>query len=88
MHNLIIFLLFVFLLQYNQTCPIQKKDPSYRKDPLLGDQVHCVVYVINCRQLSLLTEQLLMKYRNVRAHISTKSKKYIFQTKTLMENAE
>uniref|UniRef100_A0A8C4Q9S9 G domain-containing protein n=1 Tax=Eptatretus burgeri TaxID=7764 RepID=A0A8C4Q9S9_EPTBU len=51
---------------YNQTCPIQKKDPSYRKYPLLGDQVHCVVYVINCRQLSLLEEHLLMKYRNVR----------------------
>uniref|UniRef100_A0A8C4R293 Uncharacterized protein n=1 Tax=Eptatretus burgeri TaxID=7764 RepID=A0A8C4R293_EPTBU len=51
---------------------IQMNDPKYTPDPLLGDRVHCVVYLINCCQISVLTEEMLNKYKNLRRRISNK----------------
>ena len=84
-HNLfILFLLFNFLLQYNPSCAIKEDNPKYRKHPKLGDRMHCVVYVINCPQVSVLLEPLLKKYKNIRKRISNDGRNIIFQLKTLM----
>jgi len=80
--NLIIFLFFTFLLQYNPIHPIQPNDPKYTPDPLLGDRVHCVVYVINCCQISVLTEEMLNKYKNLRRRISNNGRKIVFKQNT------
>ena len=76
----------MFLLQYNPIQPIQPNDPKYTPDPKLGDRVHCVVYVINCCQISVLTKEMLNKYKNLRKTISNKGLKIIFLTKTLLKN--
>uniref|UniRef100_UPI00358E32B4 interferon-induced protein 44-like n=1 Tax=Myxine glutinosa TaxID=7769 RepID=UPI00358E32B4 len=61
---------FTFPLQYKPDCAITKSDPKYRSNPTLGDRVHCIVYVINCRHIAVLQEHVLAKYKNVRQHIS------------------
>uniref|UniRef100_A0A8C4QTY4 Uncharacterized protein n=1 Tax=Eptatretus burgeri TaxID=7764 RepID=A0A8C4QTY4_EPTBU len=36
-----------FTTKYNQSCAIKEDNPKYRKHPKFGDQMHCVVYVMN-----------------------------------------
>nr|XP_060629775.1 interferon-induced protein 44-like [Anolis sagrei ordinatus] len=52
--------------QFNSSAAIQPDTPGYIKCPLLKDQIHCVIFVIDGSKVEILSENLGGKLREIR----------------------
>ncbi|XP_041634509.1 interferon-induced protein 44-like [Cheilinus undulatus] len=53
--------------KFNPVSPLTQNDPDYNSNPSLDDKVHVLVCVIPADQVSLLTDRVVQKLRQVRA---------------------
>ncbi|KAG9343362.1 hypothetical protein JZ751_014343 [Albula glossodonta] len=56
--------------QFNPTVPLQPDSPGYRKNPTLGDMIHCVVYVLDTCKVKLMSPKLLEKLAAIRRKVN------------------
>ncbi|XP_076013606.1 interferon-induced protein 44-like [Genypterus blacodes] len=52
--------------QFSPSAPILPENPGYKKDVTLNDRIHCVVYLIDTCQVSLLPQKTLEKLTAIR----------------------
>ncbi|XP_036413714.1 interferon-induced protein 44-like [Colossoma macropomum] len=51
---------------FNPCCPIDKENPNYISDPSLKDRVHCLVSVLPANKISLTSDDVIHKMKQVR----------------------
>ncbi|XP_039591686.1 interferon-induced protein 44-like isoform X1 [Polypterus senegalus] len=56
--------------EFNPKAPITRNDKRYREDPSLADKVHCVVFVVEADKINLLDQNLLKKFKLIRAKVN------------------
>lgn len=56
----------VLASQFSPSCPIMPNSPGYRKVATLNDMIHCLVYVVDTSNSSLLTPKMLDEFDAIR----------------------
>ncbi|XP_022541161.2 interferon-induced protein 44-like [Astyanax mexicanus] len=57
--------------QFNPTCPISEKDPSFIREPSLQDKVHCLVSVVSASSISRMEKDVINKMGIAREKANT-----------------
>ncbi|XP_051788926.1 interferon-induced protein 44-like [Erpetoichthys calabaricus] len=57
------------LYEFDPKASITKNDIRYRHEPVLGDKVHCVVFVIDADKMSLINKILRQKFQSIRTTV-------------------
>ncbi|KAM8736751.1 interferon-induced protein 44-like [Acanthopagrus schlegelii] len=52
--------------QFSPSAPILGDSPGYRQKVTLNDKIHCVVYVVDASQVSILTQKMIDKFTAIR----------------------
>ncbi|XP_036927981.1 interferon-induced protein 44-like [Acanthopagrus latus] len=52
--------------QFSPSAPILADSPGYRQKVTLNDKIHCVVYVVDASQVSILTQKMIDKFTAIR----------------------
>lgn len=52
--------------QFSTAAPLAENAPAYRKHAALNDKIHCVVYLIDASNISLLSQKILDKFATIR----------------------
>lgn len=56
----------VLAAQFSPSGPLMPDSPGYKKLATLNDMIHCMVYVVDTSNSSLLTEKMLDKFDAIR----------------------
>uniref|UniRef100_A0A8C4XD18 Interferon-induced protein 44-like n=1 Tax=Erpetoichthys calabaricus TaxID=27687 RepID=A0A8C4XD18_ERPCA len=58
------------MYEFNPKAQITSNDKRYREKPRLADKVHCVVFVAEANTITLLRQNLLKKFKLIRAEVN------------------
>lgn len=56
----------VLASQFSPSGPLMPDSPGYKKLTTLNDMIHCMVYVVDTSNFSLLTQKMLDKFDAIR----------------------
>lgn len=67
-----------FVLQFSTSGPILTDAPGYKKHVTLSDRIHCVVYVVDTCNVSILSQKMLEKLCAIRKKTNQLGQQKIF----------
>jgi hypothetical protein len=72
-----------FALQFNQGAPITKDNPKFRRDPSIGDRVHCVLFVVDGSNPPEITmsQNVEKQFKELQELMNGRSKSELFNDK-------
>lgn len=62
--------------QFSPSTPILADAPGYRQKVTLNDKIHCVVYVVDASQVSILTQKMIDKFAAIRKKTNQLGEEY------------
>uniref|UniRef100_A0A8C7WVV6 G domain-containing protein n=1 Tax=Oryzias sinensis TaxID=183150 RepID=A0A8C7WVV6_9TELE len=57
--------------QFNSSVPLQSEAQGFRKNPELKDKIHCVAYVIDASKISIMSQNMEDKLKDIRKTVNS-----------------